>query len=69
VVCGLSAPSRGDTKKPGGEWRALPTCRGGDRSMTWLGGVQRGGRHLVLPWGFTGGPQEAEASAGRRSNY
>jgi len=22
---------------------------------------------LVLPWEFTGGPQEAEASAGRRS--
>jgi len=67
VVRGLPASSRGDTKKPGGEWRALPTCRGGDRSLTWLDGVQRGGRHLVLPWGFTGGPQEAEASVGRRS--
>jgi len=34
--------------------------------VTWLGGAQRGGR-LVLPWEFTGGPQEAEASAGCRS--
>jgi len=67
VVHRLSTPSRGDTEKPGGEWRTLPTCRGGDRSLTWLGGAQRGGRYLVFPWEFTGGPQEAEASAGRRS--
>jgi len=40
VVRGLPAPSRGDTKKPGGEWRALPTCRGGDRSLTWLDGPE-----------------------------
>jgi len=65
VVHRLSTPSRGDTEKPGGEWRALPTRRG--RSVTWLGGTQRDDRHLVLPWEFTGGPQEAEASAGRCS--
>jgi len=67
VVHRLSTPSRGDTEKPGGEWRALLTRRGGGRSVTWLGGAQRGGRHLVLPWEFTGSLQEAEASAGRRS--
>jgi len=64
VVRRLSTPSRGDTEKPGGEWRALPTRRVGGRSVTWLSGAQPGGRHLVLPWEFTGGPQEAEASAG-----
>jgi len=63
----LSTPSRGDTEKPGGEWHVLPTCRVGGRSMTWLGDAQRGGHHLVLLWEFTGGPQEAEASASRRS--
>jgi len=65
----LSTPSRGDTENPGGEWRELPTCRVGGRIVTWLGGAQRGGRHLVLLWEFTGGPQEveAEASAGHGS--
>jgi len=65
VVHRLSTPSRGDTENPGGKWRELPTCRVGGRSVMWLGGAQRGGRHLVLLWEFTGGLQEAEASAGR----
>jgi len=35
--------------------------------MRLLSGAQRGGRHLVLPWEFTRGPQEEGVSAGRGS--
>jgi len=35
--------------------------------MMSMSGAQRGGRHFVLPWEFTGGPQEVGASAGRGS--
>jgi len=63
----LSTPSQGETEKPGGKWRALPNRRVGGHSVTWLGGAQSDGRHLVLPWKFTGSQQEAKASASRRS--
>jgi len=57
----------GGTKNTRGEWRELRTCCVGGRSVRLLSGAQRGGRHLVLPWEFTGGPQEAGVSAGRGS--